>query len=136
MPVEKETLPSLVEPPYVMGTTDGPVGTLSMRLGESRQILIFRRQAGQQPFNRRNSAGSNPLSPSTVILPCSITNDVATYFIDEKYDARDAQSLTEAEIHGREQARAYLQAIRTLPGCENAYILATGPEIGHVSPVT
>jgi hypothetical protein len=58
------------------------------------------------------------------------SHDVATYFIDEKYDARDAQSLTEAEIHGREQARAYLQAIRTLPGCENAYILATGPEIG------
>jgi hypothetical protein len=29
---------------------------------------------------------------------------------DEKYDARDAQSLTDAEIAGREQARAYLQA--------------------------
>src|SRR5258708_26906058 len=52
------------------------------------------------------------------------------YFIDQKYDGRDAQSLTEAEIGGREQARAYLQAIRTVPGCENAYILATGPEIG------
>jgi hypothetical protein len=38
--------------------------------------------------------------------------------------------MTEAEIYGREQARAYLQAIRTIPGCEHAYILATGPEIG------
>ena len=55
---------------------------------------------------------------------------MATYFIDQKYDGRDAKSLTEAEIHGREQARAYLQAFRTIPGCEHAYILATGPEIG------
>jgi hypothetical protein len=75
--------------------------------------------------------GVKPLvSESGLCFRVPITNDVATYFIDEKYDARDAQSLTEAEIHGREQARAYVQAIRTIPGCEQAYILATGPEIG------
>src|SRR5216683_151287 len=75
--------------------------------------------------------GGNPLvSESGLFFRVPITNDVATYFIDQKYDGRDAQSLTEAEIHGREQARAYVQAIRTIPGCEHAYILATGPEIG------
>ena len=75
--------------------------------------------------------GVKPLvSESGLFFRVPITNDVATYFIDQKYDGRDAESLTEAEIHGREQARAYLQAIRTIPGCEHAYILATGPEIG------
>ncbi|MDB4933904.1 MAG: FAD-dependent oxidoreductase [Labilithrix sp.] len=85
-------------------------GTLSMRLG--------------------GIGADADLSQYGLFFRVPITNDVATYFIDEKYDARDAQSLTEAEIDGREQARAYLQAIRKLPGCENAYILATGPEIG------
>jgi len=75
--------------------------------------------------------GVKPLvSESGLFFRVPITNDVATYFIDQKYDGRDAESLTEAEIHGREQARAYLQAIRTIPGCEHAYILATRPEIG------
>ena len=75
------------------------------------------------------SSGYHAMMSCDVLLMLG-TNDVATYFIDEKYDARDAQSLTEAEIHGREQARAYVQAIRTIPGCEQAYILATGPEMG------
>jgi hypothetical protein len=88
-------------------------GTLSMRLGGIRA-----------------DADLSLLSEHGLFFRVPITNDVATYFIDEKYDARDAQSLTEAEIDGRERARAYLQAIRALPGCENAYILATGPEIG------
>src|SRR5260221_9782096 len=75
--------------------------------------------------------GVKPLvSESGLCFRVPLTNDVATYFIDEKYDARDAHSLTEAEIDGREQARAYLQAIRTIPGCENASLLATVLKIG------
>jgi len=82
-------------------------------------------------IQQAKQCGVKPLvSESGLFFRVPITNDVATYFIDQKYDGRDAESLTEAEIHGREQARAYVQAIRTIPGCEHAYILATGPEIG------
>jgi len=117
MPVEKETLPSLVEPPYVMEPRDGPVGDVSMRLGGiAADTDLSQGKLDSKPFNRRNSAGSNPLSPSTVILRVPITNDVATYFIDEKYDARDAQSLTRRKSMGENRPEAYLQAIRTLPG--------------------
>ena len=31
---------------------------------------------------------------------------------------------------GRRQAEAYLEAVRTIPGCERAYLVSTGPEFG------
>ena len=106
-------------------------GTLSMRLGGIAADTDLSQASWTAAIQQAKQRGVQPLvSEHGLFFRVPITNDVATYFIDEKYDARDAQSLTEAEIHGREQARAYLQAIRALPGCENAYILATGPEIG------
>ena len=48
----------------------------------------------------------------------------------EDYDPRDARSLSAAERGGREQAWAYLEVIRGLPGCAGAYLAATGPEFG------
>src|SRR6202163_136783 len=107
-------------------------GTLSMRLGGITADADLSPTTWTAAIQRAKQRGVKPLvSESGLCFRFPITNDVATYFIDEKYDARDAQSLTEAEIHGREQARAYVQAIRTIPGCEQAYILATGPEIGR-----
>jgi len=61
-----------------------------------RQLLDSRHQQAKQP-------GSTAVSESGYSSR-SDYNDVATYFIDQKYDGRDAESLTEAEIHGREQA--------------------------------
>jgi hypothetical protein len=106
-------------------------GTLSMRLGGITADADLSPTTWTAAIQQAKQRGVKPLvSECGLCFRVPITNDVATYFIDEKYDARDAQSLTEAEIHGREQARAYVQAIRTIPGCEQAYILATGPEIG------
>ena len=106
-------------------------GTLSMRLGGITADADLSPTRWTAAIQQAKQRGVKPLvSESGLFFRVPITNDVATYFIDQKYDGRDAESLTEAEIHGREQARAYLQAIRTIPGCEHAYILATGPEIG------
>src|SRR6202022_2860745 len=103
-------------------------GTLSMRLGGITADADLSPATWTAAIQQAKQRGVKPLvSESGLFFRVPITNDVATYFIDEP---RDAQSLTEAEIHGREQARAYVQAIRTIPGCEQAYILATGPEIG------
>jgi len=55
---------------------------------------------------------------------------VIAFLADEAYDARDARSTSAAERHAREQAWAYVQAIRALPGHEQAYLIATGPAIG------
>src|SRR6202023_1350229 len=48
----------------------------------------------------------------------------------EVYDARDAKSISRAEIRGRQQAWAYLNIIRTIRGCEDAYLVVTGPSFG------
>jgi hypothetical protein len=106
-------------------------GTLSMRLGGIPAEADLSSASWARAIHKAKRHGIKPLaSERGLVFRVPVTNDVAAYFIDEQYDARDAQSLTDAEIHGREQARAYLQAIRTVPGCGNAYILATGPEIG------
>ena len=52
------------------------------------------------------------------------------FLADETYDARDARSTSAAERHAREQAWAYIEAIRALPGHQGAYLIATGPAIG------
>jgi succinate dehydrogenase/fumarate reductase flavoprotein subunit len=106
-------------------------GTLSMRLGGITADADLSPASWTAAIRKAKQRGVAPLvSEEGLFFRVPITNDVATYFIDEKYDARDAQSMTDAEIGGREQARAYLQAIRTVPGCERAHILATGPEMG------
>ncbi len=45
--------------------------------------------------------------------------------------ARSAPSFSKAEADGRKQAWAYLEVLRTLPGCEKAYLMSTGPEFGR-----
>ncbi len=105
-------------------------GTLSMRLGGITADADLSPATWAAAIQQAKQRGEPLVSEHGLFFRVPITNDVAMYFIDQKYDGRDAQSLTEAEIGGREQARAYLLAIRTVPGCENAYILATGPEIG------
>lgn len=59
-----------------------------------------------------------------------ISGDVITYLVDEGYDARDAAETSRAEAHARAQAQVYLQILRTLDGCRDAYIVTTGPELG------
>ena len=59
-----------------------------------------------------------------------LSNDVITYLVSQAYDARDARSISQAEQRGRAQAWTYLQVIRTIKGCEGAYLAVTGPTFG------
>jgi hypothetical protein len=59
-----------------------------------------------------------------------ISGDLVCYVASADYDPRDALSFSAAERSGRAQAWAYLEAIRSLPGCEPAYLVSTGPEFG------
>ncbi|MCY4486275.1 MAG: FAD-dependent oxidoreductase [Deltaproteobacteria bacterium] len=58
------------------------------------------------------------------------SGDLACYLVSADYDPRDVRSLSAAERDGRRQAWKYLEAIRTIPGCERAYLVATGHEFG------
>lgn len=59
-----------------------------------------------------------------------ISGDVVVHLVSEDYDPRDALSMSAAEVRGRRQARLYLEALRTIEGCENAWLVSTGPEFG------
>jgi hypothetical protein len=112
---------------------DGAVnlGTLATRVGgipkevtvSADQLTVAvqaARAAGRGPFSKERSV--------TTRLPLS--GDLVCYLASEDYDPRESRSVSAAERRGRQQAWAYLEAIRTIPGCANAYLSATGPEFG------
>lgn len=76
-------------------------------------------------------AGAGELtSESGFTARMPVSGDLVTYLADEAYDARDSADTSRAEASARRQAQAYLRVIRTLPGCADAYIVSTGPELG------
>ena len=108
---------------------DGMVnlGTLATRFGGiprdvpvTADLLAQAVAKGRGPFTKDRCV--------TLRLP--ISGDAVCYVASADYDPRDGRSFSAAERSGREQAWAYLEAIRSIPGCENAYLAATGPEFG------
>jgi hypothetical protein len=108
---------------------DGMVnlGTLGTRFGGvPRDVTVTADRlaeavaANKGPFTKDRS----------VMTRLPISGDIVCYVASADYDPRDAASFSAAERSGREQAWAYLEAIRTIPGCEKAYLVSTGPEFG------
>ncbi len=108
---------------------DGMVnlGTLGTRFGGipkdvtlTADLLAQAVAKGRGPFTKDRS----------VMLRLPISGDAVCYVASADYDPRDARSFSDAERSGREQAWAYLEAIRSIPGCEGAYLASTGPEFG------
>ena len=64
----------------------------------------------------------------TVRLP--VSGDLVLYLASRDYDPRDGEALAAAELATRRQAWNYLDAVRSIPGCQAAYLVSTGPEIG------
>ncbi len=66
----------------------------------------------------------------SVVTRLPFSHDLVCYVASYDYDPRDAASMSVAEENGRQQAWIYLDAIRSIPGCEGAYLVSTGPEFG------
>ena len=106
------------------------LGTLGCRFGGiSPNIAISADQIASAVANQGFPIGAVTKDRSVPVrLPG--TGDLVLYLASFDYDPRDGKSLSRAEIGTRSQAWNYLRAIRTMPGCENAYLAATGPEVG------
>ena len=78
------------------------------------------RARNQGPFTKDRS----------VVVRLPLSNDVVAYLASADADATDAQSLSRAEADARAQAWAYLEALRHIPGWQDAYLANTGPEFG------
>ena len=66
----------------------------------------------------------------SVLLRLPQSRDIVTYLASASFDARDSNSHTIAEQHGRRQAQTYLNILRGIPGHESMYLVSTGPNFG------
>jgi hypothetical protein len=113
--------------------TDGWVqnGSLGVRFGGiESHAEVTTRTVGDAVRAAKARGVENLIAEAGLIARMPISGDVIAYMVDEGYDARSAADTSRAEIHARLQAQSYLQAIRTIPGAEHAYIVTTGPELG------
>jgi len=103
------------------------LGTLGTRFGGiGKDVVVTSDQLAQAV-----ARGAGPFTKDrSAITRLPISGDLVCYVASADYDPRDARSFSDAERHGREQAWAYLAAIRTISGCGAAYLVSTGPEFG------
>jgi hypothetical protein len=107
------------------------LGTLGIRFGGIDPRASITPEAFETAITGAMARGITPLSKATsVLVRLPFSHDLCCYLASEDYAPRDARSLSRAEVHGRKQAWRYLDVLRDLPGCSDAYIAATGPEFG------
>lgn len=106
-------------------------GSLGVRFGGIPQHVQAGRAEFKAAIRQAKESGIHPLNAETgLVARMPVSGDVIAYVVDEGYDARSAEQTSQAEAHARLQAQAYLEALRLVPGCEDAYIVTTGPELG------
>ncbi|MFJ2826614.1 FAD-dependent oxidoreductase [Streptomyces sp. NPDC087263] len=106
-------------------------GTLGVRLGGIPAGVEISSKDLKSAVRAAKRAGVEHLTSETGLTArMPISGDLITYLADEGYDARDAADTSRAEAGARRQAQEHLRVFRTLPGCGDAYIVSTGPELG------
>jgi FAD dependent oxidoreductase len=112
---------------------DGAVnlGTLGTRFGGIPKEVVVTSEQIHAAISAAKARGVGPLSKDrSVVARLPISNDLCCYLVSEDYDPRDPASISAAERHGRQQAWIYLDILRGVPGCEQAYLVSTGPDFG------
>ncbi|MGI3168068.1 FAD-dependent oxidoreductase [Pseudooceanicola sp. C21-150M6] len=113
------------------GNPDGVnLGTLGTRFGGIPADVTVTAPQIAEAIAAKGFAPGTVTKDRCVIVRLPGSADMVVYLASADYDPRDGASLSHAETDARRQAWAYLDAIRTIPGCGNAYIVSTGPEIG------
>ena len=116
------------------------LGTLATRFGGIPKDVTVSAAEITAAVQAARVAGRGPFSKeSSVVTRLPLSGDIVCNLASEDYDPRDVLGHSAAERRGRQQAWAYLEVIRSLPGCANAYLAATGEfgtrESRHVEAV-
>jgi len=107
------------------------LGTLGTRFGGIPKDVVVTSEQLHSAVVAARARGQGPLSKDrSVIARLPISGDLCCYLVAQDYDPRNARSISDAERRGRQQAWIYLDILRSLPGCENAYLVSTGPDFG------
>ena len=113
------------------GNPDGVnLGTLGTRFGGIPAEVTVTAPQIAEAIEAKGFPTGTVTKDKCVIVRLPGSADMVLYLASADYDPRDAASLSRAEIAARAQSWAYLEVIRSLPGCEGAYLVSTGPEIG------
>lgn len=107
------------------------LGTLGTRYGGIPDSVQVTANDIAKAVQKLRSENYGPFTKDkSIVARLPISGDLACYLASENYDPRDITSLSQAEKDARKQSWAYLKALRTIPGCEHAFLVSTGPEIG------
>jgi len=107
------------------------LGTLATRFGGIPTDVTITADRLAEAVQAARAAGKGPFSKDkSVVTRLPLSGDLVCYVASEDYDPRDTRSMSAAERRGREQAWAYLDVVRGLPGCDKAWLVSTGPEFG------
>ena len=113
------------------GNSDGVnLGTLGCRFGGIPASVTITVDDVIEAIAAQKFVDGSITKDRCVIVRLPASADLVLYLASEDYDPRDPVALSRAEIGARKQAWNYLKAVQSIPDCENAYIAATGPEIG------
>ena len=107
------------------------LGSLSTRFGGIPPNTVVTAENIAEAVAGARAKGVGPFTKDrSVVCRLPYGGDLVIYVASHDYDPRDRESITDAEVSGRRQAEAYLEAIRTIAGCEQSYLVSTGPEFG------
>jgi hypothetical protein len=107
------------------------LGTLGTRFGGIPADVMVSADALHQAIAAARARGVGPITKDrSVMTRLPGSGDIVCYLASADYDPRDGASLSRAEMFGRQQAWTYLDIIKTIPGCERAYLVSTGPDFG------
>lgn len=110
---------------------DVNLGTLGTRFGGIAPDVQITADMVLKAVESARARGLGPITKDrSVVSRLPGSGDIVCYLASADYDPRDNASISRAEMSGREQAWVYLDIIRTIPGCEKAYLAATGPDFG------
>jgi ribulose 1,5-bisphosphate synthetase/thiazole synthase len=120
---------------YILGDGKSRMqpGTMMLRIGGISHDANIHPDSVSAAIKKGKAQGIEPMTKELGINFRAKGNSGDVMFIlpDEEVNGLDPISLTRAEISGRRQAWAYLKTFRQfLRGCENAYLVSTGPKIG------
>src|SRR5262249_54912054 len=107
------------------------LGTLGTRFGGiPREVKVTAEAIAKAVAVARSHGIGRITKDRSVVARLPGSGDAVCYLASEDYDPREATSITRAEMAGRAQAWEYLKIIRTIAGCEGAYLVSTGPDLG------
>ncbi|MEZ5653554.1 MAG: FAD-dependent oxidoreductase [Burkholderiaceae bacterium] len=106
------------------------LGTLGTRFGGIAAERVISADEIETAIGKHAPAAGAFTKRRCVIVRLPLSGDLVLYLASADYDPRDALAQSRAELDARRQAWVYLEVLRSLPGCEGAYLVSSGPEMG------